>query len=149
MQSFAYNFFNNFVAGVVASIVTVLLLELIRRRRLRQAFKPLVGIYVHVDLEDHRLLDGTTEVRYLGRNILELRGRHGVGEWTGTLRMDETVPGFGTGTYEYVERPDCGVLQVHVSTRDRSIFVHGLNTSHGKERVFAYRWRRQSDPALA
>ena len=142
MESFAYNFVNNFAAGVIASIVTVLLLEIIRKWRLRRTFKPLDGMYMHVDLDDTPLLDGTTEVRYLGRNLLSLRGRRGVGEWTGVLRMDETVPGFGTGTYEYAERPDCGVLQVHVSARDRSIFVHGLNTSHGKERVFAYRWRR-------
>jgi len=56
--------------------------------------------------------------------------------------MNEDVLGLGSGVYQYASRSDCGVLQVQVNRIDQSVFVHVVNTSHGKDRVFAYVWRK-------
>jgi hypothetical protein len=136
------SFLNNLVAGLIASLATVGLLEYIRIYRLRKRFKPLEGAYRHFDIDGEQLLDGKTEIRYCRGNVLEARTYGGDGDWQGNILMNEDVPSLGNGIYQYAARPDCGVLQVQVSQADHSLFVHVVNTSHGKERVFAYIWRK-------
>jgi hypothetical protein len=136
------SFLNNLVAGLIASLATVALLSYIRIARLRRRFKPLEGAYGHFNIDGEQLLDGKTELRYLQGNVLEARTYGGDGEWQGNILMNEDVPGLGSGIYQYTARPDCGVLQVQVSQADHSLFVHVVNTSHGKDRAFAYLWRR-------
>ena len=136
------SFLNNLVAGIIASLATVGLLAYIRRSRLRSRFKPLEGAYGHFDVSGEQLLDGKTELRYLRSNVIEARTYGGDGDWQGNILMNEDVPGLGNGVYQYVARPDCGVLQVQVNQADHSVFVHVVNTSHGKDRIFAYLWRK-------
>ncbi len=55
--------------------------------------------------------------------------------------MSNDLTGYGTGTYQYANRRDCGVLEVQVNQQDGSIYVRGMNTSHGMDKVFTYLWR--------
>lgn len=57
--------------------------------------------------------------------------------------MSNDLTGYGTGTYQYSDRKDCGVLEVQVNQQDGSIYVRGMNTSHGMDKVFTYLWKPQ------
>lgn len=60
------------------------------------------------------------------------------------LRWVSDVPEYGTGIYQYSERADCGVHQIQVSSKGDIIYVHGVNTSHGKDYQFAYIWKKEA-----
>jgi hypothetical protein len=145
----ASSFSNNVVAGIVASFLTVSILELLRRLRLRRRYRLMAGRYLHYSVDGARLLDGVTELTYVGGTLLQSRGVGGIGPWEGRIVMNTELSGYGTGTYQYLDRVDCGVLEVQLNQRDGSIYVRGVNTSHGSDRVFAYLWKPERPSTIS
>ena len=135
-------FVTSVVAGIVSSVLTVVILEIVRRGRDRSAFGTLAGQYAHFSVAGERLLDGTTEIAHAGGNILDTRGSSAEGTWRGRIVMSRDLPSSGAGIYQYPARTDCGTHHVQLAPDRSSWFVLAVNTSHGKNSATAYVWRR-------
>ena len=136
------NFSENIIAGIVSSILTFIFVLLRDRYKYWRLFHKLAGKYRHYDIHGQPLLDGLTEISYLGKNLLKTKGKSSEGEWVGRIMMNEALPEYGSGIYQYVGRDDCGVHQIQVHPSAESIYVLGQNTSHGNNFSFSYLWRR-------
>jgi hypothetical protein len=135
-------FLGNVLAGVVASIVTLLAVYIYRARSYRRRYAGLEGRYAHLSIAGEPLGDGITIIRYLGKNILATRGEGTDGWWQGRIIMCDDAPEYGTGVYQYEGKADCGRHEIQAASDGQTIFVYGLNTSHGKDFTFAYIWKR-------
>lgn len=139
------SFLGNVIAGVVSSIMTYLFIYLTRKYRLNSRFSKLSGRYLQYDVFDNPITDGITEVQYLKDNVISTKGESPEGKWEGRITMNEALPEFGSGIYQYTDggRSDCGIHQIQVSPSKDMIYVLTTNTSHGKNNIFAYIWKRQ------
>lgn len=135
-------FVTSVVAGIVSSVLTVVILEMARRSRDRSAFGTLAGRYAHYSILGERLLDGVTEIAHRGGNILDTHGSSSEGTWEGRIVMSRDLPSSGSGIYQYPARTDCGTHHVQLAPDRLSWFVLAVNTSHGKNSATAYVWRR-------
>ena len=134
-------FLGNILAGFVGSVVTFIFVRAWRWYTFRQMFSKLNGKYTHHTINGNRLGDGITELCHMKGRI---KGTGGDGRWEGRITMSEDVPEYGTSIYQYSERDDCGVHQIQVSSKGDIIYVHGVNTSHGKDYQFAYIWKKEA-----
>jgi hypothetical protein len=139
------SFLDNVVAGIVSSIMTYLFIYLSRKYRLSSKFSKLSGRYVHCSVDNEPLLNGVTEVKYLGDNVILTKGEFLEGSWQGRISMNETLPEFGSGIYQYTDsgRNDCGIHQIQVAPSKDVIYVLTTNTSHGKNNTSAYIWKKE------
>jgi len=133
------------IIGIVAGVVALVGDRYLRARKLRRMFSPLEGQYDHYDLVGNKKDDWVTRVKYIGGTVLETHGQSSQREWKGRIVMSEVTPGHGSGTYQHLHRPDCGLHQIQVDTvHHNQIFVLWTNTSHskGKRNEGAYVWKR-------
>jgi hypothetical protein len=139
------SFLGNVVAGIASSIMTYLFIYLSRKYRLYAKFSKLSGRYAHFSIGNAPLLDGVTEVKYLGDNVILTKGESPEGSWEGRISMNEALPEFGSGIYQYTDsgRNDCGIHQIQVAPSRDMIYVLTTNTSHGKNNTSAYIWKKE------
>jgi hypothetical protein len=138
------SFFSNVVAGVASSLMTYLLMYLTRKYQLKSKFSKLNGRYGQYTIDEEPITNGVTEVDYLTGNVILIKGESPEGRWESRIMMNETLPGFGSGIYQYTDpgRNDCGIHQIQVSPSKNMIYVLTTNTSHGKNNTSAYIWKR-------
>jgi hypothetical protein len=138
------SFFSNIVAGIASSLMTYLLMHLTRRYRLKLKFSKLNGRYGQYTIDNERITDWVTEVSYLTGNVILTKGESSDGRWEGRITMNEALPEFGSGIYQYTDagKNDCGIHQIQVSPSKEMIYVLTTNASHGKNNTFAYIWKR-------
>jgi hypothetical protein len=113
----------NVIAGVFASIVTLVALQLYKTLSYRHKYARFEGRYSHRSIGGDPLNEGVTTIKYLRKNILETRGKDTDGRWQGRIMMSDGVPGYGTGVYQYEGKSDCGRHEIQVSLDGQTIFV--------------------------
>ena len=133
---------SNLLIGVVASVLTLLGDRFLRKQKLKNRFSPLAGKYAHYDLNDRPIESWETEIKYAGANVLTTHGKSSDEEWEGQITMNENNPDIGAGVYRYIGKSDCGLHEIQIDTKQNIIFVHWTNTSHGKNRIGSYVWKR-------
>ena len=138
------SFIGNVIAGVASSLMTYLLMFLTHKYRLKSKFSKLSGRYGQYTIDNDPITDGVTEVSYLTGNVILTKGESAEGRWEGRITMNEALPEFGSGIYQYIDtgRNDCGIHQIQVSPAKDMIYVLTTNTSHGRNNTFAYVWKR-------
>jgi len=129
-------------AGVLSSLLTMGILELLKRERDAKRFGSLAGSYAHYSMNGERLLDGVTDIVFRGGDVLSTHGRSSEGTWDGLIIMSRDLMGVGSGIYQYSDRMDCGTHHVQMAADGASCFVLVVNTSHGKNSTFSCMWRR-------
>lgn len=147
------DFLGGIAAGLIATGIVWVATSLLRRKRNRDAFGPLIGTYKVTRKHPSDQPDGEVTIKGDGP-ILTL-------DWTlasgsraeGTLAMNEQSRITGAGSYEHVQgAPGWGYLTVHVASRKKGaarLLVDGRYTREAKrdEVSTAWVWEMPSAPA--
>lgn len=139
------SFVGNVIAGIVSSVLTYVFMYFTGKYRLKSRFSHLAGTYAQQTISNEPIVDAVTVVHYLKGNVIVTRGESPEGKWEGRITMNDALPEFGSGIYQYTDegRNDCGVHQIQVSPARDMIYVLTTNTSHGRNSTFAYIWKKE------
>ncbi len=134
------------ISGIISSVISVYIIRRYNLRSLRKKYSHLAGKYYQETIDGRPIKKDdkrcTTEIKYKEGNILLTVGEGFDGHWDGVITMNLDASYFGTGTYQYRGKKDCGRHEIQYSPEDKSIYVLTINTSHGGNSNFSHLWKR-------
>jgi len=134
-------FFESILAGVIASWLTVLFLEIIRKYRESRFFRKFIGKYA-VSQIDGTIIEGEfVELSYIGPKLIKAVSKiNGTLLWESNIAISPSNPFHGEGVYSYLNKHDFGIHSILISPNRQQISVHFRNLSHRDGRYGGVLW---------
>lgn len=140
-----------FLVGVVASIIASFLYswEQNKRRleRNRKNFEGLEGKYYHYEIGGVEMKGKQSSITYKPPKILTIETVTPKGhDWVGEITMDEDLPSYGSGRYQYKysHKEVWGFIHIQIIPETKHILVHAIDTSQEKEIKVSYIMKKHS-----
>jgi hypothetical protein len=133
----------NVLIGIIASALTVLIIEIIRKVREYNLFKHFSGHYKVFLIGGETVEGEIVEFIYCGRRLFKIKSKlNEVPHWESSVVMNTSNPFHGEGVYSYLNKNDFGLHTILISKEQNQISVHFRNLSHRDGRYGGVLWRR-------
>lgn len=131
------------ISGIIAWILTLLWTASIQRRK----FEYLSGKWIHLDRTQKPISESFSKIKYAGGGKLEVFSNTKHGKWNGRIVMDDDMPNYGGGMFQYEEKNESGLLQFIVQSQDL-IHVAPTTITHDTQKTNFYILKRDTKIAV-
>lgn len=128
------------LTGVIASILTLVVHNLIIENRLINKFRYLEGKYEHL-VNNEIKQDYITNIKYYkgGKLVFDTKTKYG--NWNARIIMDTNIPNIGGGAFNYENKDEGGFMNISVKD-ENSIYIFPFTLTHREQKVDFYILKR-------
>jgi hypothetical protein len=137
-------FLVSILAGVVASLLTVFILQALEKNRESRFFRKFLGQYEVSQIDGTKIEGEIVELSYIGPKHIKATSKvNNTLLWESNIAISTSHPHHGEGVYSYLRNHDFGIHSMLISPDRQQISVHFRNLSHRDGRYGGVLWTKK------